>query len=143
MSEMSMFFKKNKKQKENTFFAATQSLCDENGKPLMWEIKPVSTKENNEIQDSCTTDVPVAGKPNRFRPRLNMPKYIGKLMAASIVCPDLLNAELQDDYQANTPEGLLEEMLDSPGEYNELAAFIQRYNGFDVSMENLKGEAKN
>ncbi len=35
MSNFSRFMKKNKIQKQNTTFAATKSLLDENGKPLL------------------------------------------------------------------------------------------------------------
>ena len=47
MSNLSLFLKKNKVQKENTFYAATKSLCDEKGNPLKWELKAITTKEND------------------------------------------------------------------------------------------------
>jgi len=37
----------------------------------------------------------------------------------------------------------LKEMIDDPGEYNEFAAFIQQYNGFDTTMDEKVEEAKN
>ncbi|MDE6111626.1 MAG: hypothetical protein K2F65_06900, partial [Eubacterium sp.] len=50
MSNFSRFMKKNKITRENTTFPATKSLVDENGKPLEWEIKPLSTKDNDNIR---------------------------------------------------------------------------------------------
>ncbi len=42
MSNLSLFLKENKKQKKNTTYPATKSLCDENGKVLEWVICPLS-----------------------------------------------------------------------------------------------------
>jgi hypothetical protein len=143
MSNLNQFFKNNKKQKENVQFAATSSLVDENGNPLKWTIKPLTTKESEDIRDACTIEVPVKGKPNMFRPKLNVNQYLSKMMVASIVEPNLYNAELQDSYGVKTPEDLLKEMIDDPGEYNAFVAFVQNLNGFNKSLEDMVEEAKN
>lgn len=143
MSNLSLFLKKNKIQKENTTYAATKSLCDEQGNPLLWEIKPLTTKENENIREACMIEVPVKGKPNMFRPKLVTSKYLTKMMVASIVEPNLYNAELQDSYEVKTPEDLLKEMVNDPGEYNDLATFIQQFNGFNTTMQDKVEEAKN
>lgn len=143
MSNLSLFLKKNKIQKQNTFFAATKSLCDENGEPLLWEIRAISTAENDQLREECTIEVPIKGKPNMYRPKVNTSKYIGKMLAASVVFPDLMNAELQDSYGVNTPEDLLKQMIDNPAEYNDFANFIQNFSGFDTSMDDKVAEAKN
>lgn len=143
MSNLSLFLKKNKIQKENTTYAATKSLCDEQGNPLLWEIKPLTTKENEDIREACMIEVPVKGKPNMFRPKLVTSKYLTKMMVASIVEPNLYNAELQDSYEVKTPEDLLKEMVNDPGEYNDLATFIQQFNGFNTTIEDKVEEAKN
>ena len=89
MSNFSRFMKKNKIVKENTTFPATKSLVDENGKPLEWTIRPLTTKENDDIRDECMIDVPVKGKPNVYRPKLNTSKYISKMLCACIVEPNM------------------------------------------------------
>ena len=134
MSNLSLFLKKNKIQKQNTFFAATKSLCDEKGEPLLWEIRAISTAENDQLREECTIEVPIKGKPNMYRPKVNTSKYIGKMLAAS---------ELQDSYGVNTPEDLLKQMIDNPAEYNDFANFIQNFSGFDTSMDDKVAEAKN
>jgi hypothetical protein len=88
-------------------------------------------------------DVPIKGKPNAYRPKLNTSLYLVKMMVASIVSPNLYDAELQDSYGVKTPEELLKEMIDDPGEYNDFASFIQEFNGFNTSMEDKVEEAKN
>ncbi len=143
MSKFSKFMKANKTEKKNEMYAATKSLCDENGKPLEWEFRHITSKENESLRDDCTIDVPITGKPNMFRPKVQSGKYIQKMITASVVMPDLYDAELQDSYGVNTPEDLLLAMVDDPGEYNELAAFVQGFQGFNVSFNDKVDEAKN
>ena len=143
MSKFSKFMKANKTEKKNEMYAATKSLCDENGKPLEWEFRHITSKENESLRDDCTIDVPITGKPNMFCPKVQSGKYIQKMITASVVMPDLYDAELQDSYGVNTPEDLLLAMVDDPGEYNELAAFVQGFQGFNVSFNDKVDEAKN
>lgn len=143
MSSMSKFFKQNKAIRENTFFPATKSLLDDDGKPLTWEIKPLTTKEDEVIRDSCTMEIQIPGKPGMYRNKLNTNAYIGKLIVASVVEPDLYNAELQDSYNVNTPEDLVKEIVDDPGEYTAFMAFIQNFNGFNVTLQEEIDEVKN
>lgn len=143
MSNFSMFMRSNKKQKENGRYAPTKSLLDEKGNPLEWEFKHITSKENDKIRDACTVEVPVTGKPNMYRPKLKTAQYIRDMITASVVYPDLYDAELQDSYGVKTPEDLLYAMIDDPGEYSELAAFVQRFQGFDTSFEDKVEEAKN
>lgn len=143
MSKFSRFMKSNKKPKENGFYAPTKSLCDENGKPLKWEFRHITSKEDGDIRDECTIEVSVPGKPNLFRPRVQSGKYIQKMITASVVMPDLLDAELQDSYGVSKPEELLLALVDDPGEYNDLANFVQRFQGFNVSFDDKVEEAKN
>lgn len=142
MSKFAKFMKANKAVKENAKYPATKSLCDENGKPLDWEIRHITSKEIEDIREKCTIDVPVPGKPNMYRAKLKSDVYIRKMVAASIVYPDLHDAELQDSYGVKTPEDLLMEMVDDAGEYNEFVAFINEFQGL-TSMENKVNDAKN
>lgn len=143
MSKFAKFMKANKTVKENEMRPVTKSLCDENGKPLEWEFKHITSKEMENIRESCTVEVPVKGKPNMFRPKTKTSLYIQKMIAASVVTPDLYDAELQDSYGVKTPEDLLLEMVDDPGEYNDLAVYVQRFQGFNESFEDKVEEAKN
>ena len=143
MSNFNKFMKENKIKKSNTTYAATKSLVDENGKPLLWTIRAITTAENDIIREECTNDVQVTGKPNIFRPKINTPKYIAKMICAAIVEPNLNNKELQDSYGVMSAEDLLKEMIDNPGEYADLAAFVQEFNGFDVSFEEKVEKVKN
>ena len=143
MSKFSRFMKANKVVRKNQKYAPTKSLSDENGKPLEWEFKHISSKENEELRESCTIDVQVTGKPGMYRPKLNTSLYLSKMITASTVYPDLYDAELQDSYGVKTPEELLFQMVDDPGEYNDLGEWIQKFQGFTKSFEEKVDEAKN
>jgi hypothetical protein len=121
----------------------TKSLCDDKGNALEWEFKHITSKENESIRESCMIEVPVTGKPNVYRPKLQSSKYIQKMIVASVVTPDLYDAELQDSYGVKTPEDLLFAMVDDPGEYNDLAAYVQQFQGFNTSFDEKVDEAKN
>ncbi len=93
MGNLKAFLKQNKKAKKTTQLAATKSLCDENGDPLLWTIRPLSTKESAAIRDECTIEVPVTGKPGLYRQKVNTDELLRKMICAAVVEPDLHNAE--------------------------------------------------
>lgn len=142
MSTFAKFMKANKIQKQNVMHPVTKSLMDENGNPLLWEIRPLTTKENEAIREACTIEVPVKGKPNMFRPKVDMNKYQTKLICTAIVSPDLHDADLQNSYGVMTPEDLIKEMVDDPAEYTDLMVFVQNISGFKTLQEQVD-EAKN
>ena len=112
MSDLSLFMKSNKKMRKNTKYAATKSLCDKNGKPLEWEIRPLTTDQNNMITDECTREVPIPGKPNMFRTKLDATKYATLLICRSVVYPNLNDKSLQDSYGVKSAEQLITKMID-------------------------------
>lgn len=143
MSKFSRFMKANKQAKTNQNYAPTTTLTDENGKPLEWEFRPITSKENEALRDACTIEVQVTGKPNMFRPKLNTSQYLAKMIVAATVVPDLYDAELQDSYGVKTPEELLYAMVDNAGEYQELTVWMQKYQGFTKTFDEKVEEAKN
>lgn len=143
MADLKLFLKSNKKEKSTKKYAATKSLCDAKGNPLEWELKAITTEENDKIRDDCTYEVPITGKPNMYRTKVNTSKYIAKMIAASIVFPDLNDAELQDSYGVMCAEDLIKKMVDNPAEYDDLAKEVQEFNGFDVDINDKVDEAKN
>lgn len=142
MSNFSRFMKQNKVKKQNEKFAPTKSLTYEDGKPLEWEFKHITSKEDEELRDSCTLDIPIKGKPNLYRQRLDTTKYLAEMVSASVVYPDLYNKDLQDSYDVKTPVELLYAMVDDPGEYQELCVWVQQFQGFNKTMIDKVEEAK-
>ena len=143
MSKLSSFMKSNKVEKKNEQYAPTRSLLEEDGSPVLWEFRHITSKEIEEIREDCTVEVPVTGRPGMFRPRVRSSMYIQRMLVKSVVVPDLYDAQLQDSYGVNTPEELLMAMVDDPGEYNDLAAWVQKFQGFNVSFSDKVEEAKN
>lgn len=143
MSEFSRFMKSNKKPKENGKYAPTASLCDENGKSMEWEFRHLTSKEHEELRDECTVDVQVTGKPGLYRPKMKTSMYLSKLVASSVVWPDLRNAELQDSYGVKSPEALLYAMVDDAGEYSSLCAWVQNFQGLTKNLDDKVKKAKN
>lgn len=143
MGDLSRFLKRNKVKRENIFIPASKSLVDDKGKPLLWEVRPISTREDNSIRDECTVDIQVTGKPGMYRPKLNSSRYLAKLAAACVVYPNLNDKDLQDSYGVMGAEQLIVELLDDPGEFNAFMGKIQEYNGFTESLQDKVDEAKN
>lgn len=143
MSGLKGFLKGNKIKRENATLAVSKSFIDENGNPLKWTIKPLTSIERDKIRDNCMKQVAIPGKKNKFKMEVDMAKFTDKLIVASIMEPNLNNKELQDSYGVMSAEELIREMIDSPGEYDNLVEFIMEFNGFDETIENKVEEAKN
>lgn len=143
MASVNLFLKENKKQRENATFPATKSLVDEKDKPVLWTIKPITTKENDKIRDECTKEVPINGKRGGYKLKVDTTAYLKKLICASVVEPNLHDKTIQDSYGVMSPEDLIVEIIDDPGEYSDFAVFIQEFNGFTESFEDKVEEVKN
>lgn len=143
MSKFSQFMKANKKEKKNGFYAPTDSLIGSDGTPLRWEFRHITSKENEALRDSCTSEVQITGKPNLFRPKLDTSRYLTEMICAATVVPDLYDKELQDSYDVKTPEDLVFAIVDDAGEYADLCAWIQKFQGFNKTLDDKVEEAKN
>lgn len=113
----------------------------EDGVPVSWKIKAVTSETDEMIRKSCTRQVPVPGKRGQFTKDTDYDRYLGKLAVECIMVPDLNNKELQDSYKVMGADELLKVML-LPGEYTDLLTKIQEINGF-TPMDELVDEAKN
>lgn len=117
----------------------------ENGKPVEWEIRALTSTEDDELRKTCTKLKPAPGKAgNRGQmvPTLDSTKYMNTLVATCVVYPDLENAALQDSWKVKSPVALLQKML-TPGELSELAFEVQTLCGFDVTLDDKVEQAKN
>lgn len=52
MGEMELFFKCNKENRENREMPVCSTLKDENGNVVMWQIRHITTEENEDIDRS-------------------------------------------------------------------------------------------
>ena len=137
MSGMNAFLKQNKKnEKENVFFAASTSFLDENGEPIKWEIKAISSKKAQELRNMCNK---IVGK----RVIYDNAKWQRLLAAECTVYPNLLSAELQDSYGVKEPSDLILELLDNDAEFQAYFDKCADVCGYNKSDAELRDEAKN
>lgn len=140
MGGLERFLKANKQERKNVFYPASASITDEEGKAILWEIRPLTTAQCEEIKRECIRET--EGRNGVMRERLDTGRYMEKLLAASVAEPNLLSAELQDSYGVYTPEDLLKAMIDNPGEYAAFGDFVYSLMGFKSFKERVD-EAKN
>ena len=141
MSGLSAFFQENVEQPKNVKFVASKRFKDEKGHPIEWEIKAISSKENDEIRKQATRRVQVNGKKNQYMPELDTVKYQSAVCAACTVYPNLNDSKLQDSWGVMGAEELLNAML-LAGELTEYSQKVFEVNGF-LTDDELVEDAKN
>lgn len=141
MADFSAFMAQNVQTLENKKVVISNRFKDANGKPIEWEIRAISSEENEELQRKCYVNTPVVGQRNLFARELDQIKYTNALLAMSVVYPDLNNAALQDSYGVKTPEALLKKML-YPREEAKLANEVVAFSQIE-ELDELVAEAKN
>ncbi len=142
MSNLTSFFAQNALQVESVKQVVSKRFVDEQGQPIAWEVKAITSTEDEALRQSCTKRVAVDKRRGQYAPETDFNLYLGKLAAACTVFPNLNDAELQNSYGVMGADALLKAML-APGEYANYLKAIQEINGFDVAMEDLVDEAKN
>lgn len=142
MSDFSAFLAQNKVKQENVKFVVSSKFIGSDGKPIEWVLRAVTAKEDETIRRAATKKVKVPGRNNQYTTEMDSNLYLSKLTAASVVYPDLNNAELQDSYKVMGAEQLLGEML-TGGEFITLSAKVAEINGFDTDINDAVEEAKN
>lgn len=142
MSNLSAFLVQNVEKTENIKYVVSKRFLDEDQKPIEWEVRCVTSSEDEELRRNCTKRVRVPGKKNQFTNETDYNLYLGKLAAACTVFPNLNNAELQSNYGVMGADSLLKAML-LPGEYANYLAKVQEVNGFDIDFDEMVEEAKN
>lgn len=142
MSGLSAFLKQNAVQVENIKYVASPRFQDSDGKPIPWEIKCITSAEDESLRSSCVKQVPTPGKRGQYMQETDINKYLGRLAAACTVFPELKDKELQDSYHVVGEDNLIKAMLNA-GEYADYMAKIQEVCGFDRSLQDDVDEAKN
>ena len=135
MNTFDLFLKENRKERQCYYAEVCKDIKDEKGNIVKWKFTPLTTREEEEIREEATETV-------NGNLKLNMTKYIEKLITASVIYPNLYDATLQDSYNCKTPESLLKAIVNIPGEYSDLARLVQEKNGFSSLREDIE-KAKN
>ncbi len=142
MGNLSGFLAQNAVKVKNIKHVASTRFLDDKGQPIAWEIRCLTSTEDEQLRKSCTKRVQVPGKRNQFTQETDYNLYLGKMAATCTVFPSLEDAELQNSYGVMGADELLKTML-TPGEYADYLAKIQVINGFDTTFEDNVEQAKN
>jgi hypothetical protein len=142
MASVKAFLKQNVKQQDNVKVVISERFVDDNGKSIEWEIKAITTAENEALMKASTIKVPVQGKRGQYTSEIDSSKYNAKLLAACTVYPNLKDEELQKSYGVMGEEALITVML-LPGESIKLLEEISKINKFNTDINELVDEVKN
>lgn len=141
MSKFSAFLAQNKVTTGNIKYVVSTKFIDpETKQPMEWELRPLSEEENDGIKRACMIQKQV--KNGVYTKDVDPLKFNAKVIAASVVFPDLNDKELQDSYHVVGAESLLKKML-TMGEYARLFEKVQEINDFDIPFADKVEEAKN
>lgn len=130
MSRLSSFLKTNVKDSERK---KDVYVSDRFSEPIT--IKLLSPKELSGCQEKAVT---IRNK----QPHFDSNVYSMELIKASIIEPDLKNAELQDSYGVMSEEELLNEMF-TGAEFVKITTIVNEFNSLDESINDKIKEAKN
>ncbi|MBP1990209.1 phage tail assembly chaperone [Paenibacillus eucommiae] len=140
MSDLQAFYAQNVELDMTEDIIISERFKGKEGKPLAWKLRSMNEAENEECRKAATKRI--KGKNGQQIPETSAEEYMAKLAVASVVYPNLKDAELQKSYGVLGAESLLRKML-LPGEYSTLVQKVQELNGFDREMNELVEEAKN
>ena len=138
---LSAFLAQNAVKPENIRFAASRRFVDEDGKPMLWELRPLMSEEDEALRRRFTRMVQVPGKSSQFRQEFDSNGYLAAMAAGCTGFPNLNDKGLQDSYGVMGAEALLKAMLTS-GESANYFQKAQEVCGF-TPIEELTEQAKN
>lgn len=107
-----------------------------------FKVRSLTGEDVNRLRREATKRV-LNRKTHQYENETDQNEFISKVVAESVVVPDLLNEKLQRSYGViGDPEKLLGAML-SAGEYSVLANEVTELSHLDGDMNALVDEAKN
>lgn len=138
---MRAFYRDAVEENKSVFFPASKRIKDEKGNPVMWELRVLGYDEIKAITKRNTKNVPnkVTGAAEK---RTNAEEAAMEMTLASIVFPDLNDADLQDSWGVVGSEALLKSML-TPGEIVDLENAVQSAAGYSTEMDDKISAVKN
>ena len=140
MKDLKFFLKQNTIPVENQEVEVSKRFKDDAGNTVKFEIKSISNEMDDALRKQNTRQVKKAK--GVIVPELDQPKYFVDLVLKSLVYPDLDDKELQDSWGVMDSRELINVML-LPGEYTALLQEVQKINGWDLNVEDIKDEVKN
>ena len=140
MKDLKFFLKQNTIPVENQEVEVSKRFKDDAGNTVKFEIKSISNEMDDALRKQNTRQVKKAK--GVVVPELDQQKYFVDLVLKSLVYPDLDDKELQDSWGVMDSRELINALL-LPGEYTALLQEVQKINGWDLNVEDIKDEVKN
>ena len=140
MKDLKFFLKQNTIPVENQEVEVSKRFKDDAGNTVKFVIKSISNEMDDALRKQNTRQVKKAK--GVIVPELDQQKYFVDLVLKSLVYPDLDDKELQDSWGVMDSRELINAML-LPGEYTALLQEVQKINGWDLNVEDIKDEVKN
>lgn len=103
-------------------------------------LRPLSSEEGDKFTEQCFKNKP--GKKGKQERVFDVVKYNREICVASIVFPDLNDAELQDSYGVRGADNLYSKLF-ILGEANQILEKVMEVSGIDRPMDEDIDEAKN
>lgn len=136
--DLRLFFKKDTEE-ETMEYGASSLFKDKNGEKIKWTLRKLTVDEAEKIRNDSLKISTVNGKPVT---KFDTTSYNRKIAIASVVEPNLNNAELQDSYGVKRAEDLITQLFDGIGEYDAFINKIAEFSRIKTVEEDIE-ESKN
>lgn len=133
------FFGRNAEKIPEKEVVISNRFKDADGKPIKWKIRAIDAATHQKLRSEAL-DMKV-GNDKKVNVKFNSARRNLSTVAASVVYPDLKDAELQDYYGVSTPSALIGAML-LDDEFERLLDAVDSLSE-DTKPESLEEEAKN
>lgn len=121
-------------------FVASKRFKDDNGNPIPWKFKPITSAENEALINEHTKKY--VGPSGKYEVTTDFAGYQAAVCTKCVTYPNLNDEALQKHFGAIGAEQVLKKML-LPGEYTDLFKAISQALGFENDMNAKIKEAKN
>jgi hypothetical protein len=137
------FFKDPVEKLKNKKVVVSKRFQDDEGKPIPWEIRPLSYNEVARLRAESQKTAHFEASGGKASVEIpDKEKLTLKIAVLATVFPDLNNAGLQDAYGVKSAEALLCQML-TPAELDDYKPLVQQVSGYDMGLADKVAEAKN
>lgn len=126
---------------EETKAIISTRFKDENGKPIPFIFKPISTKRVDQLEELHRK--PVMRNGRKVGEEVDYSRFIAHVAVESTVYPNFRAPELRKAYKSEDPIEIAKKVLNIAGEYANWIAKASQVNGFDEDIEELEEEVKN
>ena len=130
-------------KKETIKYAASPDFKGEDGQPLEWEIRPLTSEELDALRKDCTKRVQVPGKKTAFLPEVDTTALNLSIAVEATVFPNLKDAGLQDFYGVKGADKLLNKLLYNPSIRDDYLMKVLEVCGYQNDFQELVDTAKN